>query len=272
VEKTLSIGPLAVPMELAVFFVAVIVALGVDALFRRIRKTQGESPLFTILMVAVVVSRIAFVTMYLDEYMQTPWKIVDFRDGGFSPLAGMLAGAATAGWYFIRQMGGRATLVVSIALGALAWAAGTLVLTAEREDAAGLPSARFTALDGEPLELESFSGKPIVVNLWATWCPPCIREMPVLRDAQQKNKDITFVFINQGESHATVSAFLQSRGLALSNVALDPTMTAMRDWNAGALPTTVFLDATGRIADSRIGELSAATLSQRLAAIRTAGN
>jgi len=268
VGKSLNIGPLALPLDLAVLIAAVAVALVVDAGIRKMRKVEGESPLVTIFLVAVVVARLAFVAAYFDEYRDTPLRMIDIRDGGFNVAAGVLAGLALIAWHFIRKLGGGAALVVSVSLGALTWALGTLFFTLESEQGNGVSKAVFTTLEGGPVDVASFSGKPVVINLWATWCPPCVREMPVLRDAQKKYQDVTFVFVNQGESHASVSAFLKTHGLELANVTLDPTMTAMREWNAGVLPTTLFLDAKGRVVDTRLGELSAATLSQRLEAIR----
>src|SRR5690606_40886240 len=61
-------------------------------------------------------------------------------------------------------------------------------------------SLALTKLEGGEVRLPTFIGQPTVVNLWATWCPPCRREMPVLRDAQQRYPDIAFIFANQGES------------------------------------------------------------------------
>src|SRR5690554_8147761 len=67
--------------------------------------------------------------------------------------------------------------------------------------------AVLTDIQGNQLTLSDYKGKPVVVNLWATWCPPCIREMPVLDEAQQANQDIHFVFVNQGEDSAEVTHF-----------------------------------------------------------------
>jgi thiol-disulfide isomerase/thioredoxin len=109
-----------------------------------------------------------------------------------------------------------------------------------------------------------------VVNLWATWCPPCRREMPALQQAQAANPDVNIVFVNQGEESHTVAAFLDRQGLALSNVLVDPESRTGAALGHGALPTTLFFDANGQLAGTRIGELSQATLTQRLASLRTA--
>ena len=118
--------------------------------------------------------------------------------------------------------------------------------------------------------LAGFAGKPTVVNLWTTWCPPCRREMPVLEQAQAANPDANIVFVNQGEEAATIAAFLDRHGLALRNVLVDPQRRTGAALGHRALPTTLFFDAQGRLADTRIGELSQATLTQRLTSLRAA--
>ncbi|MDP1532892.1 MAG: TlpA disulfide reductase family protein, partial [Rubrivivax sp.] len=121
-----------------------------------------------------------------------------------------------------------------------------------------------TSLEGRPMNLAEFKGKPTVVNLWATWCPPCVREMPVLHQAQMERPDVNFVFLSQGESADKVGSWLRARKLPLHNVLIDANKQAGAAFKEGALPTTLFFDAQGRLHSTRVGELSAATLSERL--------
>ena len=133
----------------------------------------------------------------------------------------------------------------------------------------GLPDMPVTLLSGEVTQLAALAGgKPMIVNLWASWCPPCRREMPLLAAAQQRETGVSFVFANQGESGATVQRYLSDSELELANVMLD------RDTQLGlvagsmALPITLFYDANGRLIGSRRGELSAAALASKLKALR----
>ena len=76
------------------------------------------------------------------------------------------------------------------------------------------PDVKLQTLTGEMVTLDQVAeGKPMIVNLWATWCPPCIREMPLFEQAQKDNPGITFVFVNQGEHTETVNAFMANAGL-----------------------------------------------------------
>ncbi|KAG1437283.1 hypothetical protein G6F57_020315 [Rhizopus arrhizus] len=84
-----------------------------------------------------------------------------------------------------------------------------------------LPTLQVTDLQGGQVDLQQFRGSPLVLNLWATWCGPCRREMPVLAAAQQAHADVQFVFLTQGETLDEVQGFLADERLVLGNVLLD---------------------------------------------------
>ncbi|MDX1553417.1 MAG: TlpA disulfide reductase family protein, partial [Marinobacter sp.] len=107
-------------------------------------------------------------------------------------------------------------------------------------------------------------GQPTVVNLWATWCPPCIREMPVLEEAQDRYPGINFVFANQGEHPETINQFLSEQNLDLDHVLSDRQGGFGRAIGSQGLPTTLFYDAQGKLVDSHMGELSKASLARGL--------
>nr|WP_309473771.1 TlpA disulfide reductase family protein [Oligella urethralis] len=121
-----------------------------------------------------------------------------------------------------------------------------------------------STIDSEPVSLTSFSGKPVVVNLWATWCPPCRREMPVFVQAQADYPDLAVVMINQGESTQAINAFLKSEGLELEHVLLDPSSAMMREVGSRGLPTTLFFDAEGKMLDAHMGEITMPSLKNTL--------
>jgi len=148
----------------------------------------------------------------------------------------------------------------------LVWLVGSIALALQADKGQDLPALNFQSLQGQTVPLTAFKGKPAVVNLWATWCPPCVREMPVLQQAQVDRPGVNFVFLNQGESAAKVDAWLRARNLGLNNVLLDEARTAGAAFKQSALPMTLFFDAQGRLVSTRIGELSQATLAERLAA------
>jgi thiol-disulfide isomerase/thioredoxin len=77
-------------------------------------------------------------------------------------------------------------------------------------------------LAGELTNLAALAqGKPMGANLWATWCPPCRAERPVLAAAQKQESVVRFVFVDQGEDGATARHYLATAGLVLANVVID---------------------------------------------------
>ena len=120
------------------------------------------------------------------------------------------------------------------------------------------------------VQLADYKGGPLVINLWATWCPPCRREMPVLERAQHQRPDVTFLFVNQAESMQSVSTFLATQGLTLDNVLFDASGRLGQAVGSMALPTTLFYSAEGRLINSHLGELSQASLARAMEPFDTA--
>lgn len=105
---------------------------------------------------------------------------------------------------------------------------------------AAMPKAALTDLDGKAVSLPA--GKPVLVNLWATWCAPCVAELPSL-DAASTGVDA--VAIDQGEDAAKVRTFLAARGLKHLRPLLDKDMAISLGLSAN-LPTTILYDASGK--------------------------
>jgi thiol-disulfide isomerase/thioredoxin len=131
-----------------------------------------------------------------------------------------------------------------------------------------LPELAVERLGGGTVSLASFRGQPVVLNLWASWCPPCRREMPVLEAAQQARPDVQFLFVNQGEGAPAVRQYLQIEQLSeLQNILLDPADRVGRHFRTRALPTTLFFNTAGQLVDTHLGALTRAHLDEHLRAL-----
>ncbi|MFV3385221.1 prolipoprotein diacylglyceryl transferase family protein [Pseudomonas sp. NY15364] len=264
---TLNIGPLALGVFHVLLLGSLLLATLVGWLIGRRHGCNPESQLFRMLMLGLLVARLAFVLMYAGYYRDEPWRVVDIRDGGFIAWPGVLAGLMLGAWYLWHRAQLRRSLGVSMSVGLALWLGGSLVLQA-LEQGTRLPDLQVRDMQGNPVNLRDYAGQPLVVNLWATWCPPCRREMPVLMQAQQREAAITFLFVNQGESAALVSEFIAAQQLSLGNLLLDEQVKLGLLVGSRALPTTLFYDAEGRQIGSHLGELSHASLERALARLR----
>lgn len=259
------------PGRLIVPALAIVAGAAVGAWFRRYRSTNINPVLWQVVVAGLLTARAAFVVRHLDHYASAPQGLLDLTDGGFAPLAGMLA-AVVLGTELTRKaaLPGRPLFIATLA-GAAVWAAGdvaTLYLAPARMT---VPAAVLRRLDDSPVQLRTLTAQAMVVNLWATWCPPCRREMPVLRDSQRRNRDITFVFVNQGEATETIRSYLADEGLDIDNVFTDPINELAEQTSTYAFPTTLFFDRRGTLIMRQTGGLTQANLDDRLKLLRAAG-
>ena len=263
-----QLGPLAIPYSVLLVLAAMAATLAVGWRIGKPAAAEVEGLLWQTMVAGFVVARLAYAWQFWEQYSASPLAILDIRDGGWSPVAGAAGAALFALVRQWRRPHVRDALWSGLAAGAIVWGLGALAFSIAAGDRQKLPSLALASLQGEPVNLSAFAGKPVVVNLWATWCPPCVREMPVLQQAQASHPAIHFVFVNVREPRERVQGWLQARQLPLRNVLLDQTGEAAAEFGAPGLPTTLFFDASGTMVSRRVGELSAATLQERLRALR----
>jgi len=234
------------------------------------------------ILIAFLAARLGYVWAQRDSYLNVPLDIVDIRDGGWMPTAGLIAGWVYALAFTKLPVRFRKPLMVAIGTTGILWMAGfAAIALSSKSDARFTAAVPRSVMDGATL-LAEFNGKPTIVNLWASWCPPCLHEMPLLLRVQASHPDLNVVFLNQGESAARIQGFLASRALPLRNVLLDPASEIGREIDKrdlantlffdadghpvdqDALPRTLFFDAKGQLVDVHLGELSPDTLNRRL--------
>ncbi len=118
------------------------------------------------------------------------------------------------------------------------------------------PARDFTLLDmdGVSHKLSDYKGKPVIINFWATWCPPCREEMPSMERAWDKIKDqdIAMLAINAGEDEDTIFTFMADYPASFT-ILLDSSGTMIEQWPVLGLPTTFVVSPEGKLVYRAIG-------------------
>jgi thiol-disulfide isomerase/thioredoxin len=111
------------------------------------------------------------------------------------------------------------------------------------------PATEFTDADGKPASLADFKGKPVIVNLWATWCQPCLKEMPSLDRLQATLAGrLTVAAVSEDRGGAKrVGPFVDAMGLKKLKIYLDPKGALGHAFAVRGLPTSILIDAQGRV-------------------------
>jgi thiol-disulfide isomerase/thioredoxin len=126
------------------------------------------------------------------------------------------------------------------------------------------PTFTLDTVNGESISLADLSGRPVVLNFWATWCPPCRIELPHFQEASIRyNGRVTILGVDQGEPAGVVAPFAAELGLSYP-LALDGDSRVNRLYRVNALPTTVFVDAEGVVDEVYLGIINGAVLEERI--------
>ncbi|MBF8178750.1 TlpA family protein disulfide reductase [Cupriavidus gilardii] len=257
-------GPLVVPVQVALLLAGITLAHSVAAWFRTRRGVDPGPVLWKMIVFGFLAGRSIFVLRHHEIYSNAPLSIIDFRDGGFDNLAGFATAVLVGMELSRRSTTLRRPLLTATLTGCFVFFGGSALNHALTPVGVPVPTIEVRRLDNTTVPLSAFVGRPLIINLWATWCPPCRREMPVLKAAQLAHPEIHFVFANQGESAATVQSYLDANGLQMPNIVLDPAKQVSARTGSSGYPTTLFYDAQGRLYKRHMGELSRATLTEKI--------
>lgn len=129
-----------------------------------------------------------------------------------------------------------------------------------------VPTREFTTFSGETATLAGYTGKPVVLNFWASWCPSCVAEMsaafrPVAADL---GSEVTFIGMNIQDDRALATELLESTGVEWLS-AEDPDGELYVDLGGIAMPFTVYISADGRVVEKHNGPLTESQLRDQIA-------
>ncbi|MBH03744.1 MAG: redoxin [Xanthomonadales bacterium] len=266
--SVVTLGPLLIAADRLVWFAAFGLAVLVGTTLAQRRRARLVDRLFALAFVGLVAARLVFVARHAALYAPHPLQILDIRDQGFDLWGGLAAVALyalIAGW---RVPALRVPLAGALAAGALGaslglW--GLAVLDTQPTHLSTIPLARANQADTSLAGLaETAPDKPMVVNLWASWCGPCRREMPMLARAQTQYPGVVFVFVNEDDTRDAMQRFLADTGLRLEHQLIDTQHRLAQARAVRGYPTTLFFDADGEHRARHTGVLSPAMLAERL--------
>jgi len=285
--EAFTLGPILISTRIAAFVVAFLVARWIAA---RLAARWELAPAWAgntadgALVTGLIAARLGYAALYWSAYAPAPWTVLYFWQPGYLTVAGLAGGAAFVLYRLRRQAAelrpaslravttgfAAGAMILAAALGSMGWFADS--------GGAGVgdraPEIRLMNLAGEPVALSDLEGRGVVLNFWATWCPPCRREMPLLESAwnEFRAKGVTIVGIDVGESRDTVRPFADSMGVSYpvwtdagrGTEGFDDTNALLTRFGGVGLPTTVFIDAEGIIRHVYVGELSRGMLQEWL--------
>lgn len=223
-----------------------------------------------LVLVSLVVGRVVFVLLHFDAYRDNGWAVLDIRDRGVDIYAALITAVVYLAWLVYRRPAQRKWLLQIILPVALLSGGSYVLLKSYLRPPSLWPDLTFVTLANETRSSQSVRLQTdaqrefTLVNLWATWCPPCHREMPVLAAAQHEFPQGQFILLNQGESAEVVSEYLLENNLQFEQVWLDAQSQFSQFSGNRGLPLTLIYDKQGKLIDGHVGQLSRATLMEKL--------
>lgn len=249
----------------------------------RLERSIENAALF-----GLAAARLAFVLENWAAYRARPWTALYFWLPGYVLWAGLASGALyvlfvswrrSRTWrtdWRVLVFGGTPVMVLYVAaMLTLGW----WVPPGQLGPGSAVPPVSFVDRSGQAVQLSLLRGSPVVLNIWASWCPACRREMPLLNRtySRWKGYGLKIVGVDLAESTGTVNRFLHQVSMSypvwmdppgpVSHEMNSPTRWLFRKLGGVGLPTTVFIDRKGVIRAIHVGQLTPAILANRLHAL-----
>lgn len=133
------------------------------------------------------------------------------------------------------------------------------------------PDFELKTLSGQSVHLKDLRGHPVLINFWATWCTPCIQEMPMIETRYQKySPDLVVLGVNYGEPESDVRSFVKTSGVTF-DILLDNGQKIQELYRVRGYPTTFVVDSSGRVRAVQLGVMSESQLDGFLKKVGVGG-
>ena len=249
--SAIVIGPMMLAVDRGLAVLCIAIFLGLAALAERFVVPKVSPAATTAVVAGLIAARIGYVAAHWSTYAEAPLSMFAVWQGGFSATVGIF-GAATIIAVRLGRTRALAAAGSALAISAATWF--TFMAFIPPVNYGPFPSGiSLVSLTGKPVGLDSFRGRPFVVNLWATWCGPCRRELPMLAEAASHKGSVPILLVNQGETPDMVAGFLGRERLGTAHVALDPDRVLSRAFETVGYPATAFVAADGTIVQVQLG-------------------
>ncbi|PRY64545.1 thiol-disulfide isomerase/thioredoxin [Vreelandella songnenensis] len=264
--NAIALGPLLISLP-RLYAIGCALLLWLAARYLLRLPSAARQRWFTGLVIAWLVgARIAHITLHGESYSATPLDTLKLWQPGYHGIGGLLAGLLWSVFalrkHLLALLGSTALLLGASGVWLVLMTVSPLGGTS---DISRIPELSLENLEGEEVYLPALveGSERVVVNLWATWCPPCRREMPLLEE-MAGHEGVTVAVINQGEDLLPIVRYLDAEGLTFTHALRDPGQQLMALFEAPGLPTTVLFDGQGNTLDIHVGELTRAHLERWL--------
>jgi thiol-disulfide isomerase/thioredoxin len=257
-----EMGPFVLSGERAAVLAGLVIFFVATGFMARSRSAAFARWSSMVVIAAAVAARAAFVALHWESFAVDPLSVFAFWQGGFTWQAGAVAAALVTGRHLWRAPEHAKPAFFAIAFALAGWHVTNQLHRAI--DATNLPQEALPLLAGGTIDLSERERRPLVVNLWATWCPPCVREMPMMVEVAAGQDAVDVVFANQGERPERIRRFFVLLALEPELVVVDHAQVLFRHYSALGLPATIFIGADGRVEHVQIGEISRAQFTSQL--------
>jgi thiol-disulfide isomerase/thioredoxin len=257
-----SIGPLVMAADRFAVVLGVFIFTFVSGVLAHRVDQRFQAWSWWVLLGGIVAARLGHVAIHWRSFAAEPLRTLALWEGGFYWPPAAFAILLTV-FLVLKTARQRLWSLLPLALALVVW--NTAWQLTGGAQAIALPAKSFPTLAGQEQMLDGKTGKPMVINLWATWCPPCRREMPMMAQVAASSQAVDFVFANQGEGREAILRYLSREKIELETILLDQFIDLSRHYGAPGLPATLFIGADGVLQHAHLGEISREILQSKIA-------